>query len=82
MEQQRYRQLWDERETVVTCLHSQIRQLQHDRDDYYTKYQELHVRIRLIYSCGICILIRLGANSAARLNFVKLLIMHNSICVF
>lgn len=43
MEQQRYRHLWDERETVVTCLHSQIHQLQHDRNDYYTKYQELQV---------------------------------------
>ncbi|GAA6099496.1 TSC complex subunit 1b isoform X2 [Tachysurus ichikawai] len=41
MEQQRYRQLRDERETTVACLHSQIRQLQHDHDDYYTKYQEL-----------------------------------------
>ncbi|MCJ8741191.1 hypothetical protein PDJAM_G00067810 [Pangasius djambal] len=46
MEQQRYRQLWDERETVVTCLHSQICQLQHDRDDYYTKYQELQSKMQ------------------------------------
>ncbi|KAK3524150.1 hypothetical protein QTP70_018225, partial [Hemibagrus guttatus] len=46
MEQQRYRQLWDERETVVACLHSQIRQLQHDRDDYYTKYQELRTKMQ------------------------------------
>lgn len=44
VEQQRYRQLWDDRETVVTRLHSQIRQLQQGRDDYYTKNQELQVR--------------------------------------
>lgn len=43
VEQQRYRQLWDDRETVVTRLHSQIRQLQQGRDDYYTKNQELQV---------------------------------------
>lgn len=44
VEQQRYRQLWDDRETVVTRLHSQIRQLQQGRDDFYTKNQELQVR--------------------------------------
>lgn len=43
VEQQRYRQLWDDRETMVTRLHSQIRQLQQGRDDYYTKNQELQV---------------------------------------
>lgn len=48
MEQQRYRQLRDERETTVACLHSQIRQLQHDHDDYYTKYQELQVSIQTL----------------------------------
>lgn len=47
VEQQRYRQLWDDRETVVTRLHSQIRQLQQARDDYYTKNQELQVLIKL-----------------------------------
>ncbi|XP_020320940.1 hamartin isoform X1 [Oncorhynchus kisutch] len=41
VEQQRCRQLWDDRETVVTRLHSQVRQLQQGRDDYYTKNQEL-----------------------------------------
>uniref|UniRef100_A0A8C9Z558 TSC complex subunit 1b n=1 Tax=Sander lucioperca TaxID=283035 RepID=A0A8C9Z558_SANLU len=45
VEQQRYRQLWDDRETVVTRLHSQIRQLQQGRDDYYTKNQELQKRM-------------------------------------
>ncbi|CAN9504821.1 unnamed protein product [Ophioblennius macclurei] len=45
VEQQRYRQLWDDRETVVTRLHSQIRQLQQGRDDYYTKNQELQSKL-------------------------------------
>lgn len=44
VEQQRYRQLWDDREMMVTRLHSQIRQLQQGRDEYYTKNQELQVR--------------------------------------
>uniref|UniRef100_A0AAR2KD57 TSC complex subunit 1b n=1 Tax=Pygocentrus nattereri TaxID=42514 RepID=A0AAR2KD57_PYGNA len=43
VEQQRYRQLWEDRETMVTRLHSQIRQLQQSRDDYYTKNQELQL---------------------------------------
>ncbi|XP_051537280.1 hamartin-like isoform X2 [Myxocyprinus asiaticus] len=46
VEQQRYRQLWDDRETVVTHLHSQIRQLQQARDDYYTKNQELQSKLQ------------------------------------
>ncbi|XP_052393256.1 hamartin [Carassius gibelio] len=46
VEQQRYRQLWDDRENVVTCLHSQIRQLQQARDDYYTKNQELQSKLQ------------------------------------
>ncbi|KAK9955232.1 hypothetical protein ABG768_015118 [Culter alburnus] len=46
VEQQRYRQLWDDRETVVTRLHSQIRQLQQARDDYYTKNQELQSKVQ------------------------------------
>ncbi|XP_007246134.3 TSC complex subunit 1b [Astyanax mexicanus] len=45
VEQQRYRQLWDDRETMVTRLHSQIRQLQQSRDDYYTKNQELQSKL-------------------------------------
>ncbi|KAG9354497.1 hypothetical protein JZ751_001207 [Albula glossodonta] len=45
-EQQRYRQLWDDRETVVTRLHSQIRQLQQGRDEYYTKNQELQSKLQ------------------------------------
>lgn len=47
VEQQRYRQLWDDREMVVTRLHNQIRQLQQGRDDYYTKNQELQVCTRI-----------------------------------
>ncbi|XP_041825956.1 TSC complex subunit 1b [Melanotaenia boesemani] len=46
VEQQRYRQLWDDRETMVTRLHSQIRQLQQGRDDYYTKNQELQSKLQ------------------------------------
>uniref|UniRef100_A0A8C9SQF4 TSC complex subunit 1b n=1 Tax=Scleropages formosus TaxID=113540 RepID=A0A8C9SQF4_SCLFO len=45
VEQQRYRQLWEDRETVVTRLHSQIRQLQQGRDEYYTKNQELQSKL-------------------------------------
>lgn len=46
VEQQRYRQLWEDREKVVTQLHSQIRQLQQGRDDYYTKNQELQSKLQ------------------------------------
>ncbi|XP_020781547.2 TSC complex subunit 1b isoform X1 [Boleophthalmus pectinirostris] len=46
VEQQRYTQLWDDREKVVTQLHSQIRQLQQGRDDYYTKNQELQSKLQ------------------------------------
>uniref|UniRef100_A0AAR2LG89 TSC complex subunit 1b n=1 Tax=Pygocentrus nattereri TaxID=42514 RepID=A0AAR2LG89_PYGNA len=46
VEQQRYRQLWEDRETMVTRLHSQIRQLQQSRDDYYTKNQELQSKLQ------------------------------------
>ncbi|XP_071397772.1 TSC complex subunit 1b [Centroberyx affinis] len=46
VEQQRCRQLWDDRETVVTRLHSQVRQLQQGRDDYYTKNQELQSKLQ------------------------------------
>ncbi|KAJ8413865.1 hypothetical protein AAFF_G00064630 [Aldrovandia affinis] len=45
-EQQRYRQLWEDRETVVTRLHTQIRQLQQGRDEYYTKTQELQSKLQ------------------------------------
>ncbi|KAJ3604769.1 hypothetical protein NHX12_026821 [Muraenolepis orangiensis] len=46
VEQQRYRQLWEDRETLVTRLHGQVRQLQQTRDDYYTKNQELQGKLQ------------------------------------
>uniref|UniRef100_A0A8C5F9P2 TSC complex subunit 1b n=1 Tax=Gadus morhua TaxID=8049 RepID=A0A8C5F9P2_GADMO len=46
VEQQRYRQLWEDRETLVTRLHCQVRQLQQTRDDYYTKNQELQGKLQ------------------------------------
>ncbi|XP_056146302.1 TSC complex subunit 1b isoform X2 [Lampris incognitus] len=46
VEQHRYRQLWDDRETVVTKLHKQVRQLQQGRDDYYTKNQEMQSKLQ------------------------------------
>ncbi|KAM6902767.1 TSC complex subunit 1b isoform 1-T1 [Xenentodon cancila] len=46
VEHQRYQQLWDDRETMVTRLHGQIRQLQQGRDDYYTKNQELQSKLQ------------------------------------
>lgn len=73
MEQQRYRQLWDERETVVTSLHGQVRQLQHDRDDYYTKYQELQVSIQMhMYALFILVEFVLPTwEQTFKLNFMK-----------
>uniref|UniRef100_A0A4X2L1H3 TSC complex subunit 1 n=1 Tax=Vombatus ursinus TaxID=29139 RepID=A0A4X2L1H3_VOMUR len=44
-EQARYKQLQEERETVVTQLHSQIRQLQHDREEFYNQSQELQTKL-------------------------------------
>ncbi|MFT7813699.1 hamartin isoform X4 [Arapaima gigas] len=44
-EQQRYRQLWEDRESAITRLRSQILQLQQGRDEYYTKYQELQSKL-------------------------------------
>jgi tuberous sclerosis protein 1 len=43
-EQARYSQLQEQRDTVVTQLHSQIRQLQHDREEFYNQSQELQVK--------------------------------------
>lgn len=42
-EQDRYSQLQEQRDTVVTQLHTQIRQLQHDREEFYNQSQELQV---------------------------------------
>ncbi|XP_038600627.1 hamartin isoform X1 [Tachyglossus aculeatus] len=44
-EQVRYNQLQEERDTVVTQLHSQIRQLQHDREEFYNQSQELKTKL-------------------------------------
>lgn len=43
-EQARYSQLQEQRDTMVTQLHSQIRQLQHDREEFYNQSQELQVQ--------------------------------------
>ncbi|KAJ8286301.1 hypothetical protein GJAV_G00036890 [Gymnothorax javanicus] len=45
VEQQRFRQLWTDRETLVSCLHNQIRQLQQGRDECYNKNQELQRKL-------------------------------------
>lgn len=42
-EQTRYSQLQEQHDTMVTQLHSQIRQLQHDREEFYNQSQELQV---------------------------------------
>ncbi|KAM4663777.1 hamartin isoform 2-T2 [Discoglossus pictus] len=44
-EQARYRGLQEEKETVITLLHSQIRQLQHDREEFYNQSQELQTKL-------------------------------------
>ncbi|XP_036384672.1 TSC complex subunit 1b isoform X1 [Megalops cyprinoides] len=46
VEQQRYRQLWEDREAVVNRLHNQNRQLHQGRDEYYTKTQELESKLQ------------------------------------
>ncbi|KAF6127973.1 TSC complex subunit 1 [Phyllostomus discolor] len=44
-EQARYSQLQEQRDTVVSQLHSQIRQLQHDREEFYNQSQELQTKL-------------------------------------
>ncbi|XP_073456647.1 hamartin [Aquarana catesbeiana] len=44
-EQARYKRLQEEKDTVVTQLHSQIRQLQHDREEFYNQSQELQTKL-------------------------------------
>ncbi|XP_006834965.1 PREDICTED: hamartin isoform X2 [Chrysochloris asiatica] len=44
-EQARYNQLQEQHDTVVTQLHSQIRQLQHDREEFYNQSQELQTKL-------------------------------------
>lgn len=50
-EQRRFRLLREDRETVVNQLQVQIQQLQKERNDYYSKMQELQVSTEL---WGIC----------------------------
>lgn len=45
-EQARYSQLQEQRDTVVTQLHSQVRQLQHDREEFYNQSQELQTKLQ------------------------------------
>nr|XP_012803291.1 hamartin isoform X2 [Jaculus jaculus] len=44
-EQARYSQLQEQRDTMVTQLHSQIKQLQHDREEFYNQSQELQTKL-------------------------------------
>ncbi|XP_063792823.1 hamartin isoform X2 [Pseudophryne corroboree] len=44
-EQARYKRLQEEKDTVVTQLHSQIRQLQQDREEFYNQSQELQTKL-------------------------------------
>lgn len=44
-EQTRYSQLQEQHDTMVTQLHSQIRQLQHDREEFYNQSQELQTKV-------------------------------------
>ncbi|XP_053551634.1 hamartin isoform X2 [Bombina bombina] len=44
-EQTRYRSLQDEKDTLITQLQSQIRQLQHDREEFYNQSQELQTKL-------------------------------------
>ncbi|XP_075690818.1 hamartin [Rhinoderma darwinii] len=44
-EQVRYKGLQEEKDNVLTRLHSQIRQLQHDREEFYNQSQELQTKL-------------------------------------
>lgn len=44
-EQARYSQLQEQRDSVVAQLHSQIRQLQHDREEFYNQSRELQTKL-------------------------------------
>lgn len=76
VEQQRYRQLWEDRETVMTKLHSQIRQLQQSRDEYYTKNQELQVLTQTCTSLYINLKDHLSHSVAVMVQY------KNMFCVF
>ncbi|KAG9471261.1 hypothetical protein GDO78_015333 [Eleutherodactylus coqui] len=44
-EQGRNQRLQEEKDSVVTQLHSQIRQLQHDREEFYNQSRELQTKV-------------------------------------
>ncbi|XP_009997176.1 PREDICTED: hamartin isoform X3 [Chaetura pelagica] len=44
-EQARYHQFQEEHENIVAQLHNQIRQLQHDREEFYNQSQELQTKL-------------------------------------
>ncbi|XP_025034070.1 hamartin isoform X4 [Pelodiscus sinensis] len=44
-EQARYHQFQEEHDNIVAQLHSQIRQLQHDREEFYNQSQELQTKL-------------------------------------
>nr|XP_009481553.1 PREDICTED: hamartin isoform X2 [Pelecanus crispus] len=44
-EQARYHKFQEEHENIVAQLHSQIRQLQHDREEFYNQSQELQTKL-------------------------------------
>ncbi|XP_077692131.1 hamartin isoform X2 [Eretmochelys imbricata] len=45
-EQARYHQFQEEHDNIVAQLHSQIRQLQHDREEFYNQSQELQTKLK------------------------------------
>ncbi|XP_054982364.1 hamartin isoform X2 [Sorex araneus] len=45
-EQARYGQLQEQRDTVVSHLHGQVRQLQQDREEFYSQSQELQTKLQ------------------------------------
>lgn len=55
-EQARYHQFQEEHENIVAQLHSQIRQLQHDREEFYNQSQELQVWSTTLNKIVICVL--------------------------
>uniref|UniRef100_A0A8C8SIR0 TSC complex subunit 1 n=1 Tax=Pelusios castaneus TaxID=367368 RepID=A0A8C8SIR0_9SAUR len=45
-EQARYHQFQEQHDNIVAQLHSQIRQLQHDREEFYNQSQELQTKLK------------------------------------
>ncbi|XP_077162833.1 hamartin isoform X2 [Paroedura picta] len=61
-EQGRYRQFQEEHDSVVARLHSQIRQLQHDREEFYNQSQELQTKLE--ECCTVIAALRLELKKA------------------